>query len=60
MRNDGKGQQVLKKSDNLEEDKKKCYNQVPVYFKKVIIEHKETLAIELEEAPKGKGKDLIT
>ena len=61
MRKDEKVQQELLKSANLEEVKKKCYNQEPVYFKEFISEHKKTdLAIELEEATEGKGKDLIT
>ena len=58
-----KGQQVLQKSDISEEVIKKCYNQKPVYFKKVISELKETdgnLASQLEKATEGKGKDLIT
>lgn len=62
MRKDGKVQQELLKSANLEV-KKKCYNQKPVYFKKVISELKETdgnLASQLEKATEGKGKDLIT
>ena len=63
MRKDGKVQQELLKSANLEEVKKKCYNQEPVYFKKVTSELKETddnLASQLKKATKGKGNDLIT